>query len=278
MQNDAHLAPQAVQVCWRMRPDADFLLGNVIPAPAYKPFLAFLLSSNQPQAAAQVWEQIVPSGEPVEQQFLFEYLRHLLARHDYAQAARVWQQSATRAGLAAYQPTEENLLVNADFALPVLNAGFDWTYHKIPGVALALDPLEGHSGTRSLRITFEGGGIADAGIYQIIKVEPFTQYAFSAYYKAQDMDGAGGVRLTLQDPETNVSLLASDDLRPSDYWLQVHGVFSTGPEAHAIVLRIARVPAGSPIRGKVWIDDLKLVTASHFASLAGAAVMKKEQP
>jgi tetratricopeptide (TPR) repeat protein len=278
MQNDPHLAPQAVQVCWRLRADTDFLLGNVIPPTAYKPFLAFLLSSNQPQAASQVWEHIVSSGQPVERQFLFDYLRHLFASHDYTRAARVWQQSAPAAGLAAYQPTEENLLVNADFALPVLNAGFDWTYQRIAGVALALDPVEGHSGVRSLRITFEGGGIGDAGIYQIISVEPLTQYAFSGYYKAQEMDGAGGVRIALRDPETNVSLFATDDLLNSDDWRQIDGVFSTSADAHAIALRIARVPAGSPIRGKLWLDDLKLVAADHMASSTPAFVPKKEQP
>jgi len=36
----------------------------------------------------------------------------------------------------------------------------------------------------------------------------------------------------------------------------------TGPETHTLVLRIARVPAGSPIRGKLWIDGLRLVASN----------------
>jgi hypothetical protein len=37
---------------------------------------------------------------------------------------------------------------------------------------------------------------------------------------------------------------------------------STNARMAQIVLRVARVPAGSPIRGKLWIDDFVLVEKS----------------
>jgi hypothetical protein len=266
MESDPSLMPQAIQICWRVRPDIDSLLQNVIPANAYKPFLAILLSDHQTNAAAKLWERIVALQQPVEKQFLFDYVRYLFAEHDTVQASHVWQQAASLAGLSGYQPTEQNLLVNGDFGLDVLNGGFDWIYQKIPQVTLALDPIKGHSGSRSLRISFEGPGISDAGIRQLVPVQPNTQYEFSGYYAAEDMEGAGGPKLAIADFYTGINLFTSDGLRDTNFWSQIRGTFTTGADAHLLVLHIVRVPAGSPIRGTLWVDNLKLVAVDHLAS------------
>jgi hypothetical protein len=189
-------------------------------------------------------------------------MRHLLAYRDTDQAVRVWQQGAELAELQAYQPSSQNLIVNGDFSLEVLDAGFDWIHHKTPGVSLALDPNETRSSPRSLRITFDGAGMEDAGIRQIIPLEPNTEYEFSSFYKAQDMGGAGGARFTIQDLYSEAQLYASDDLANADFWKKVSGGFTTAQNTRLVVLKIAREPAGSPIRGKLWIDGLRLTLAS----------------
>ncbi|HZR65571.1 MAG TPA: hypothetical protein VFA85_10515 [Terriglobales bacterium] len=267
MENDPHLTPTAIQICWKIRPDIDLLLQNVVPANAYQAFLSYLVSENQSAASAKVWERIVSLRQPVERRFLFDYLRHLFAVGEALQAARVWQQAAALSGLAAYEPSDDNLLVNGDFRLDVTNGGFDWTYRKTSGVSLALDPINGHSGARSLRLFFEGPGISDAGIRQIVFVDPNTRYEFSGYYKAQEMDGAGGVRFCFQDLYNGTPIFMSADLSDTESWTPARGAFTTGPDTHLVTLQIARVPAGSPIRGKLWVDDLKLITASHLAAL-----------
>jgi tetratricopeptide (TPR) repeat protein len=272
LENDPALALQAIQICWKIRPDLDFLLQNVVPASADEPLLSFLVSSHESTAAAKVWERIVSLQQSIERPFLFDYLRHLFADRDAIQAARVWQQAANLSGLAAYQPTEENLLVNGDFTLDILNGGFDWSYQKSSAVSLALDPDEGHSGSRSLRILFQGPGIEDAGIRELISVNPNTQYEFSGYYKAQEMDGAGAPKFAIQDLYDGTTFFMSDDLRDTESWTRVNGSFATAPDTHLVVLRIARVPADRPIRGKLWIDDLRLSTGD------GSASAKKEQP
>ncbi|HUK47579.1 MAG TPA: hypothetical protein VLW06_08310 [Terriglobales bacterium] len=272
MENDPPRTLSAIEICWRIDPDADFLLQNVLPENVDKAFLSFLISKNEPDAAAKAWSRIVELQQPVEHAFLFEYLRYLFANHQPEQAARVWQESTNLSDLAAYQPSEENLIVNGNFSLDILNGGFDWRYQKTPAVTLALDPIETHAGSKSLRISFEGPGIVDAGIREIVSVEPETQYEFSAFYRAEEMDGAGGPRFAIQDLYSEETFFMSDDLRNAEFWTPVNSTFTTGPDTHLIVLRIARVPGASPIRGELWIDDLKLVTADHEASL------KKEQP
>jgi tetratricopeptide (TPR) repeat protein len=274
LESDSVLTPQALQVCWRIRPDINSLLEDVVPASADGLFLSFLVSSNQSVAAAKVWERIVSLQQPVERRYLFDYLRYLFTRHDPVQASRAWQEAAKVSDLAAYQPTEENLLVNGDFSLAILNNGFDWIYQKSSAVSLAIDPDAGHSGSRSLRIVFQGPGIEDAGIHQLVSVDPKTEYVFSGYYKATEMEGAGAPEFAIQDVYSEAKLFMSEGLRDTESWTSVSGSFTTRPETHLIVLRIARVPADRPIRGKLWIDSLKLVTADHVASVVSA----KEHP
>jgi tetratricopeptide (TPR) repeat protein len=274
LESDAALTPRALQVCWRIHPDVDSLLQEVFPATANEQFLSLLISANEPAASAKVWDRIVSLQQPIERRYLFDYLRYLFTHHDPVQASRVWQQAATLSNLAGYQPTEENLLVNGDFSLSVLNNGFDWIYQKSAAVSLAIDPGESHSGSASLRIAFQGPPIDDAGIRHLISVDPDTEYVFSGYYKALEIDGAGAPKFAFDDVYSGANLFMSDDLRDAESWKSVNGRFITGADTRLMVLRIARVPANRPIRGKLWIGDLKLVTADHLASAASA----KEYP
>jgi hypothetical protein len=175
------------------------------------------------------------------------------------QARLVWQQAAPRFGLSSYVPTRNNLIVNGDFSLDVLNGGFDWQYQKQQSVNLTLDPSDFHGGHRSLLITFDGPGVTDAGIRQFIAVQPSTVYQFSAYYKNGEIEGAGGPHFTIQDVYTQAVLYDSDELKEAGFWKSASGEFTTGDECKLLVLHVRRLPEGSPIRGKLWVDDFRLV-------------------
>ena len=274
LENDPELTWPAIQTCWKIRPDIDYLLTNVIPPNVYSQFLDFLISKEETPPAAKVWQQMFSLQQTVPQEQLFEYVRYLVLHHEPAHAARVWQESAGMAGLQSYQPSPENLFVNGDFSLAIINGGFDWVHRKTEGVWLALDPSEAHSSSRSLRITFDGPGIYDAGISQIIAVEPNTSYEFSAFYKAEDMDGAGGMQFAIQDAYKQTSFFMSEDLREADFWKKVGGSFTTGSDTELLILRIVRVPAGSPIKGKLWIDGLQLAQSSNVADKTKVAESK----
>jgi len=98
----------------------------------------------------------------------------------------------------------------------------------------------------------------DAGIRQLIPVEPNTDYEFSAYFKSERMQGAGGPRFLLTDGFNGANYFASEELKNADIWKQVDGTFSTGPDTTLLVLRIQRVPPGNAIRGKLWIGGVRL--------------------
>jgi len=261
IEDDPYLPLAALQLCWRIKPDADSLLREVIPLNpgAYSFFLDFLVWKKETAGAAKVWAQLVQFQQPLEAHHVFDYVWYLVGQREVDQARLVWQQAAGLCGLSAYQPSAENLVINGDFSLNVLNGGFDWLYHQSKDVSLALDPTQSHSGHRSLAMVFHSRGIEDAGIRQLIPVQPNTTYDFSAYFKAEDIQGAGGPRFAIHDLYSETTYFASDELKDADFWKPVSGTFTTGPDTKLLVLRVQRFPAGSPIKGKLWIDGIRLV-------------------
>jgi hypothetical protein len=65
--------------------------------------------------------------------------------------------------------------------------------------------------------------------------------------------------LSIQDVVTQAVLYESDELKEAgESWKHVTGVFTTGDDCKLLVLRVRRLPEGSPIRGKLWVDDFSL--------------------
>jgi hypothetical protein len=264
LESEPSMANLAIQFCWRINPDVDMLLRDVVPAqsPAYIAFLELLMTKQETAAAAKVWNKLIATSQtsqPFELRYVYAYLQYLLDHKDVDQARVVWQQAAPRFGLSSYLPTRNNLIVNGDFRLDVLNGGFDWKYEKQQSVTLTLDPSDFHSGHRSLLITFDGPGVTDAGIRQFIAVQPATTYQFSAYYKNGEIEGAGGPHFTIQDAYNQAILYDSDELKEAGFWKSATGEFTTPDDCRLLILHIRRLPEGSPIRGKLWVDDFRLV-------------------
>ncbi len=236
--------------------------GTAINTSAASDSLLVTISGTKQEiaGAAKVWDRLIatPVSQPFELRYVYEYFEYLLNHKDIDQASLVWQQAAPRFGLSSYLPKRNNLIVNGDFSLDVLNGGFDWQYQKQQSVTLTLDPSDFHGGHRSLLIAFDGPGVTDAGIRQFIAVQPSTPYEFSAYYKNGEIEGAGGPHLTIQDVYTQAVLYDSDELKEAGFWKSVTGEFTTGDDCKLLVLHIRRLPEGSPIRGKLWVDDFRL--------------------
>ncbi len=260
IENDSSIAPIALQSCWRVRPDVDALLRDVVPhrTDTLIPFLSLLQSKQETESAIKVWNQLVQVQQKFENRYLFDYIRYLVQAHRPDAAETAWQQASTVLNLPAYLQNSDNLIVNGNFSLDVLNGGFDWTYQTQPSVKLQLDPSDFREGQRSLSITFEGPGISDAGIRQLIPVRGATAYDFTAYYKSSAFQGAGGPQIVVRDFYTGLPVFTSDPLTDADFWKPVHSRFTTPESTALLVVKIERIPPGSPMRGKLWLDDFQL--------------------
>lgn len=260
LQNQPSMAALALRLCWRVTPDVDTILSNVVPA-APEPQLAFLdllMQQKNVEGADKVWQHLVALHKPFESQRLFSYVKFLISEHQVEMARATWQQGAELLGLNSYLPST-NLIVNGQFTQDVLNGAFDWNYQVQRGVTLALDPIQFHSALRSLSITFDSAGISEAGVYQLVPVEPHVQYEFNAYYKAEGIRGAGGPVVSIRDFYSGQSYFISEEMKDSDIWKTVTHTFTTDPETKLLVVRIERVPPGNAIRGRLWLDDFELI-------------------
>jgi hypothetical protein len=82
---------------------------------------------------------------------------------------------------------------------------------------------------------------------------------FSAYYKNGEIEGAGGPHFTIDDFYSKAVYYDSEDLKEAGFWKSNSAEFTTGADTKLLELHIRRVPEGSPIRGKIWVDDFRLV-------------------
>jgi len=260
IENDPTLVYPALRASLRVRPDTDALLRDVVPAhpDSLLAFLDLLTSKQETEGAIKTWDRLAQLHQKFPNRYLYDFVHYLIGVNRPDAAMSAWQQTADVLGLSAYQPTEDNLVVNGDFSLDVLNGGFDWIYVNRIGVKPLLDPSDFHQGQRSLSLTFEGPGIEDAGISQLIPVRCATTYDFSAYYKSADFEGAGGPQIVLRDAYTRAPLFVSESLNDADFWKEVHSKVTTPNSTTLLLLAIERFPAGSPIRGKLWLDDFEL--------------------
>src|ERR1035437_3812446 len=260
IENDADLKDAALRACSRVRPDADALLRDAVPARAHCliSFRNLLRSKQETEGVIKTWDRLAQLHEKFPNRYLYEQVSYLIDVHRPDAAMSAWKQSADTLGLSAYLPTEDNLVVNGDFSLDILNGGFDWNYVNRTGVRPLLDASDFHHGRRSLSLTFEGPGINDAGIQQLIPVRGATTYDFSVYYKSADFEGAGGPQIVLRDAYTGTPLYTSDSLNDADFWKEVHSKVTTPDSTALLRLAIERFPAGAAIRGKLWLDDFEL--------------------
>jgi Flp pilus assembly protein TadD len=260
--NDPEAVNSALQLCWRATGDVNQILDRALPRrpELYLSFLRLLISEQEVAAAENVWNHMIALNQEFSTKLAFPYFRFLIAKHEVTAAQSAWEQMAgVNRSLQPYLPSRENLVVNGGFEETVLNGGFDWWYQSNPHAALAIDTSVFFDGTRSLSVTFDGRNPGDAGILQFIPVKANTNYEFSAQCKTEDIDSASGPRFAIGDAYTTASYVLTDDFLGTNPWRAQHARFQTGPSTNLVLLKIVRDPAGPLIRGKLWIDDLKLV-------------------
>lgn len=264
--NDPEAVDSTLQLCWRAAGDADQILDLGLPprSDLYLSFLRLLVSKQEVGAAKDVWNRLIGLRQTFPTKLAFPYFQLLIAKQEVEAAKTAWQQLANADGsLQPYLTSRENLITNGGFEEKLLNGGFDWWYASTPRAALSIDTSEFHSGTRALSVTFDGLSTPEVGIIQFIPVRPNTTYEFSAYSRTEDIETASGPRFAIADAYTNSSYVLTDDTLGTTPWRLQQSRFQTGPNASLVWLKIVREPPEPLIRGKLWIDDVRLVQTDN---------------
>ena len=261
MNNDSELLNSALRLCWRATQNVQVMLNEAIPAEPepYFGFLSLLTNLGKTSSAEEVWRRLLSLGHGFPLVDAYPYFDYLIKNHQIAAAEQVWQQLVHRDRELQTYSQPGNLIVDGGFERDFLNGGFDWRYTVIDPVQLSIDTGEFQSGSQSLRINFKGPGVDDIGILEYVPVQPNTQYHFSVYTKAQDVESASGPRLSVADAYSGESYVLTDDSLGTTGWRQQMADFRTGPQTSLLTVKAARVPGSPLIKGTFWIDDVKLV-------------------
>lgn len=264
--NDSEAVRYALQLCWRATGDANQMFDEALPrnADLYLSFLRLLVSKQEVAPAENAWDHLVKLQQSFPPNQAFPYFQLLIAKQEVSAAKNAWQQLAQLdPEIQPYLPTRENLIVNGGFEENLLNGGFDWWYESKSHVELAIDTDQFYGGTRSLSVTFDGRSAPDTGIVQFIPVKPDTEYEFGAESRTQDIDSASGPRFAIADAYTNTQYVLTDDLLGTNPWHKQQARFRTGSSTNLLFLKIIREPAAPLIRGKLWIDDVRLAEVNN---------------
>ncbi len=252
----------ALTLCWRATHNVDQMVAVAMPQePAiYGEFLRHLVLQHETVAADELWRHFINLHKAIPARAGFEYLDSLIEQHRVLDAARAWRELAiVSPEINSYLPHNGNLIVNPGFEQEILNGGFDWRITQLDKVSIELAaPVDSYKGEHSLAVTFDASRTDTAGIVQLIPVEPGSSYSLSLFYKAEELEGAHGISAIVSDAFTGKQLIATDEMLGSTPWQEISRTFSTGPSTVLVSLELKR-PAGTLIRGKLFIDEVRMV-------------------
>jgi hypothetical protein len=260
LDQDPQVAPTLLLTCWRATRDANLLLAKAVPpSPELQlALLQVLIEQKQKAASDATWQHIVASRRSFLPVLANVYLEYLIKENDVAGFDRAWHElSALAPSLRPYLPTG-NLIVNGSFEQPILNYGFDWRHQPADHIVAGVDDAVAHSGNRSLSLSYDGNPAYDAGWEQFVPVQSNTAYEFSVWIKSDNVTSSSGPRLAIVDAYSGANLLLTDDVLDTHPWHEISGRLQVPTGTELVAAKIIRAPANTKIRGRVWIDDLRL--------------------
>jgi Tetratricopeptide repeat len=264
---DPTLTAQAISECSKVTSDLPTVLKQVLPDQNsyYLTALDYFLAQHQSDAALAVWEQMSARKPGATMEQSVPLINELISQQRVADAVQVWHDSLEGSGW----PNDggPSLVFNGGFEHDLLNGAFDWREDAVPGTAFSTDHDVVHSGSRALRITFDGSANPDfRNLWEYLPVEPGTRYHFSAYLRVDGISTDSGIRFAINDAFDNAALhVLTPDLVGSHPWSLIEADVATGPQTHLLMLALRRLPSwkfDNKLGGTVWVDDVSLVPMS----------------
>jgi hypothetical protein len=261
------LSQQAFALATNAMGDSDAILDTMLPPRAniFFEYLQFQIQTGRMDAAAQTWSGLLQLNLAFDLREALPYLDALIQHRDTARLADAWSALASRFPDRIH-PSEVagDRITNGSFEFEILNGGLDWRVNPVEGVIVSVDSLNHFDGVRSLHIEFDGTrNIVYGDVLQFALVEPNSRYELSAHMRAEAVTTDSGPRLEVFDPFDMAKLfLYTTGLVGNSEWSLQRIDFTTGPDTHQVVVRVAR-PASSKldnrIKGEVWLDQVNLV-------------------
>ncbi len=265
---DPKLTPLAVSRVWHSDPDVHVLLDQVLPdtAEAYSTALTFLADAQDPTGALEVWRRLIAKAPHSDPKLAFKLTDLLVAQERFEEAGTVWRQAIGMDAGSAPASAGNSLVYDGGFEKDISGGGFGWRQSEIAGADFDFDTDVKHSGSRSGRLIFDGSkNLSYESLFQFVLVSPSTHYRFQGFLRTEQISTESGMRFEILDPKDKQDLDVFTPNRTGTLpWTFEQLDFTTGPNTHVILIRLARKPSDrldNLLRGTVWIDDVSLLPA-----------------
>lgn len=242
-------------VCWEVIGDPELILSNVISDETLSDYLGYLISKGKLDETFPVWKRMKLIGT-VPDEVAFSYIEFLIGKDRGPQAFSIWSgMFGKREG--------DSLIWNGGFEKEPLGKGFDWRIQKTDGVGIDFDWRRRFQGTRSLRLEFDGRHNVDFyHVYQIVPVEPDTDYLLTSYMATQEITTTNGIAWEVLCHPKGGMVKATEPLTGTTGWKRVELSFHTFADCKSVLLRLRRYESmklDKYISGTAWVDDVKLI-------------------
>jgi hypothetical protein len=264
---DPKRAAEAFSRCWRVDPDIQVILDQVLPptASVYLDAIRELIAEAQVNPAVTVWNRLLASKPEIHLIDAVPLTDMLLFSRRPEDARRVWMEAASLAGTPPTGDPPDSVLWDGGFETGVTGGGFAWSFPPVPtGVQVEFDAKEKHSGRRSLELGFDGKhNVNFADVCHLAIVLPAATYRLSGWIRTQALTSEQGVRLRLEWTENaHTNSLDTPELHGTQAWTEVQQLWTAPAEVHQVRVCVARNPSdvyASRIKGAAWIDDVALI-------------------
>jgi hypothetical protein len=225
---------------------------------AAQAYLREMIEAEDAGQAEIVWNWVT-AHHLADDPLASEYVKSLVKHRNYQLAAHSW---AGYVGDRRKGYLESTRLFNGDFEFDFSGSLFDWTIREPRAPEVTLDRTIAHSGSRSLRIRFDGAdNVPYADIQQVVYVTP-GKYRFEAYVRAEALATDDGIGFRIFDREKPSRLdLRTEHVEGTTDWRKIDKSFLVPRDTGLLEIQVVRRPSWrfeGKIRGAVWIDTLRL--------------------
>lgn len=232
----------------------------------------FLANHDALDQALEIWRRSPADERGNYRRLLFQLLPATQSKGRFAEMREIWRSLMTLEG-GDPDNADGSLIINSGFERPPLSdkypslisppTGFDWTMRHHPEVAARRDSVERHSGSYSLRLSFNSAMSSEfENISQLVLVEPSQTYRLSYFVKSKQIPSQEPPYVEIADAMDAATFnLRSPAPSGTTEWIEQSLAFSAPEHTRAIRLTIRSPRLGVVDRlriGEVWFDDFKL--------------------
>jgi Flp pilus assembly protein TadD len=261
---DKELRLQLFNLAWQVnRDDYVSMRAAVGDTPDVRAeFSIYLTTHGKYDEGLRLWNSLNETEKRDHRTAADSIINNLIKLNQFHRAVEVWNDVAPGPAYRA----EINHIIDRGFEDNIAHgkgAVFGWEVQPLSQVQLGIAPNVGHTGSRSLRLSFQvRQHLNPIDISQLVPVQPNTQYDFECYMKTDRLESAATpvVAITGLTPDW---LVASEPAPSgSNNWQRISLSFKTDAVTEAVRINIVRNScvdsAVCPIFGTVWYDDFDL--------------------